>query len=176
MPLSLFFILIISVSLVVLAALFTVFLFYTIVWGHIKGAPFVPSNKEKVRIMIELADIHPGEVVYDLGSGDGILLMAAARRGADTRGVEINPFLVWYTRLRAWIHHVDISIVRKDFRDIPLHDADVVFLYLWPSTNASLREKLLRELRPGSRIVSNAFYIEGLTPEISKNNIHVYRI
>ncbi len=173
--LMIFFVFIFSVFFVALAALFMVFLFYAVVWSHLKGAPFVPSRKAHVRTMIALAEIKQGETIYDLGSGDGVMLCESARLGAKAVGIEINPFLVWYSRIRAKRARLSaIFVTRADFRTILLHDADVVFLYLWPSTNASLREKLLRELKPGSRIISNAFIIEGMELETQKNDVYLY--
>lgn len=177
MSFPLFFALLTMILTVAFAAAFMWFLFYVVFWSNLKGAPFVPSNKDRIRTMVELAEITPDKIVYDLGSGNGAILFEAARQGARARGVEINPFLVWHTRRRAKkMDMPNVSVAHADFRSVPLHDADVVFLYLWPRTNASLREKLNRELKPGSLIVSNSFTIEGMAPEKAENGVYRYRI
>ncbi|MBI2640673.1 MAG: class I SAM-dependent methyltransferase [Candidatus Sungbacteria bacterium] len=165
----------ISILLVLGAVLFLIFEIYAIIIGHLKGAPFVRSKKEKIQIMLELADIRSGEWVYDLGSGDGTLMMEAACRGANAVGIEINPFLCLYSRWR--IRRLGIknaSIVRSDFRKISLARADVILLYLWPSTIEKLKEKLSQELKPGSRIISNGFPIKGWNHIMEKDNVYLY--
>lgn len=177
MSLSLFTALLIMTFTIAFAVVYVWFMFYTAFWSDFKGAPFVPSQKKRIHTMVALAEIKAGKVCYDLGSGNGAVLFEAAKQGADARGIEINPFLVWFTRLRikkSGLSNVAVSCA--DFRNVPLFDADVVFLYLWPSTNASLREKLLRELKPGSVIISNAFTIEGMMPEKIEDSVYRYKI
>lgn len=153
------------------------FLIYTVFWSHFKGAPFVPSSKKQILGMIKLAQIKQGDIAYDLGSGSGSVLFEAAKYGADARGIEISPLLVWFTRCKAkWQNVSNILVVRKDFRETPLSDADIVFLYLWPKTNARLCKKLKEELKPGTRIISNSFVIEGLIPETKEGDIYRYII
>ncbi len=162
----------------VFAVTMVYFLFWTVFLSHWKGAPFVPSNKQKIETMLELARIMPEDVVYDLGSGDGVLLFGAAKKGAHTVGVEINPFLVAYSRFLVWKKGLNAQVIikKEDFRKTNLGNASVVFLYLWPATNVLLKEKLLAELPKGARIVSNSFPIAGLTPSAEKNNVFLYRV
>jgi precorrin-6B methylase 2 len=156
---------------------FILFLFWSLIVADLKGAPYVRSSRSRVRIMLELAAPIPGEVLVDLGSGDGTLLIEAARKGAYAVGLEINPFLVGYSRWRAkraGLAHA-VTIIKKDMRDYPLHQADIVFLYLWPSTVAILSEKLRGELKPGARVVSNAFALPGWNPIQEKERVFLYR-
>lgn len=127
--------------------------------------------------MLELAQIKPGEKVIDLGSGDGSLVTEAAGRGAEAIGVEINPFLVWYSRWRIKKANLQdkTKIIRGDFRNFSLDQANVVFLYLWPETVAKLKEKLIRELRPGARVISNGFPLAGWHPQAAENGVFLYR-
>ena len=169
---------IIAADLLLLAAaiLLLVFGVYTSIIGPRQGAPFVPSSRRKIAVMLELARVKSGEKVLDLGSGDGAVLMAVARCGAYATGVEINPLLVWYSRgrirMRGLAHR---AVVRRgNFYDFPLGGADVVLLYLWPSTVARLREKMERELKPGARVVSQAFSIPGWMPVHEENGIFLY--
>lgn len=165
-------------ALVTLAAVFLIFEIYVVIVGHLKGAPFVRSSRRKIEAMMDAASIKAGEVVIDLGSGDGTLLIEAGRRGAKAIGVDINPFLVWYSRMRTKLAGLDghVEIFREDFRERPLQNADVVFLYLWPHTIEKLQTKLISELKPGARVISNAFPIKGWKPLESKNGVFLYRI
>lgn len=168
-----------SVFITLLVGAAMIFALYATMIGQMMGAPFVPSKKGKADLMIVLAHIASEDVVVDVGSGDGALVIAAARAGARAaRGIEMNPFLVWYSRLR--IRRAGLSgqarIMRANFYRVPLHDADVVLLYLWPSTMAKLREKLEQELKPGTRVVSQAFPIAGWTPIRTDGDIFLYRV
>lgn len=163
--------------LVLVACAVAGFIFFSMIVGQLKGAPFVPSKPKRIAAMIELADIKKGDRVCDLGSGNGAVLFAAARRGAVGIGVEFNPFLVWFSRLRAqWMGLGDkVSFVRQNLHTYPLSDADVVFLYLWPSTITALREKLMRELKPGARVISNAFAIPEWKPTAERDGVFLYQ-
>lgn len=158
--------------------LFLIIEIFAVFVGEWYGAPYVKSKKEKIAVMLKLAAIRPGEQVIDLGSGDGTLVIEAARLEAEATGVEINPFLVWYSRWR--IKRAGLknraAIVRGDFREFPLSDADVIFIYLWPSTIEKLKEKLSQELKPGSRIVSNGFPIKGWKHIMEKDKVYLYRM
>lgn len=150
---------------------------YFVFVGHWKGAPFVKSKKEKIVTMLEFAKITAGETVYDLGSGDGELVIEAARRGARAIGIEINPFLVFYSRYRARRLGLPNAVfLKKDFRKQNLKNANVVFLYLWPSTLEKLKEKLFSELKPDTRIISNGFPISGWRAILEKDGVYLYQI
>jgi 2-polyprenyl-3-methyl-5-hydroxy-6-metoxy-1,4-benzoquinol methylase len=169
---------IVALLIVIFAALFVILEFSVIIISHYKGAPFVRSKKDRIRAMLELAQIKPGEKVVDLGSGDGIMVFESARLGAKATGIEVNPFLVWYSRFRTKQNHLagKASFIRKNFRDVHLEEFDVIFLYLLPSTVESLKEKLAKELRPGTRVVSNAFPIVGWKPVAQKGQVFLYKI
>src|SRR5438094_668215 len=110
--------------------------------------------------MLELAGVNAGDVVYDLGSGDGrIVIRAAQKYGARGVGVEIQPALVEAARKAAAEAGVadKVTFVQADLFEADISAATVVTLYLWPSVNERLEPRLRRELRPGTRIVSHAF-------------------
>ena len=166
------------IIVVVLAAVFMWFLVWTVIIGDIRGAPFVASRRDKIRLMCDLAGIRSGLRVVDLGSGDGAILFEAARRGADAIGLEINPFLVWFSRMRAKRLGLcdKITILRQDFYSHPLGEVDAVLVYLWPETMDRLRDKFLRECRLGTKIISNAFPIKGWRAIMEKDDVFVYEI
>jgi predicted RNA methylase len=130
--------------------------------------------------MLTLADLKPGELVYDLGSGDGrILAVAAHNFKAQAVGIEIDPLLHLLSKTLITLLGLSeqVQVIHGDIFTQDLSKADVVTCYLLPSINEKLAEKLARELRPGTRIVSNTFIFPGL-PVIQKEgkNIYVYKI
>ena len=141
-----------------------------VVWVALAGAagclypgaevPYVQTPSDVVTEMLRLARVTADDVVYDLGSGDGRLVIAAARDfGARGVGVEIDPALVAQsneTARRAGVAD-RVAFRAGDLFQADLSDATVVTLYLSPEINERLRPKFLRELRPGSRIVSHDF-------------------
>jgi len=132
-----------------------------------KDAPFVATDQRVVERMLEVADVIEGDVVYDLGSGDGrIPITAATMHGARGVGIEIDSHLVAKSRENAERAGVSerVEFRQKDMFEADVTGATVVALYLWPEITTRLGAKLLRELDPGDRIVSHDFRIEGWTP------------
>jgi SAM-dependent methyltransferase len=124
-----------------------------------KIVPFVPSPQSVVDKMIDLAGVKKGDVVYDLGSGDGRIVIAAAKRGARAVGFEIDPDLVAESRANIQKAGVQESaeIRNQDILTVDLSGASVVTMYLLPDVNLKLRPNLQKQLKPGSRIVSHSF-------------------
>jgi trans-aconitate methyltransferase len=122
--------------------------------------PYVPTRPEVMEAMLAVAAIRSDDVVYDLGCGDGRLVIAAAKRfGARGLGVDLDGALVARAQAEAqWQGVADRAIFQAvDLFNLDLRPATVVMLYLSQEINLRLRPKLLAELRPGSRIVSNRF-------------------
>ena len=143
----------------VLSALGTLVII-SIIWPGLRGAPWVPTRLRAVRKMLELAQVRPEDVVYDLGCGDGRTIVTAARRhGARAVGVEIDPLrYAWCQALITVLGLRDrVRVVYGDFFAHDLGEADVVTCYLLDSTNRKLQKKLLSELGPGARVVSHMF-------------------
>jgi SAM-dependent methyltransferase len=121
---------------------------------------YVPTPTLVVEAMLELAQVKPADVVYDLGSGDGRIVIAAAKKyGARGVGFELDPALVKKARENAAAAGVAnrVRFVTQDLFTADLSKASVVTLYLLQSINERLRPKLVRELKPGARIVSHVF-------------------
>lgn len=176
MDATLFFILIV-IGILFLGLIFmTILIVSFVIFGDLKGAPFVRSKREKIAVMLELAEIKSNDKVIDAGSGDGTLLLEAAKRGARGIGIEINPFLVWYSRMRARKSGFSetLSFERNDFSLSSFQNASVVFLYLWPHTVEKLKEKLFRELTPEARVISNSFPMKGWIPTKEKAGVYLY--
>lgn len=131
-------------------------------------APYVPTPPAVVTAMLTIARVGPDDVVYDLGSGDGRIVIAAAREfGARGVGIERNPRLIEAAReaaARAGIG-ARVRFVEQDFFDADLREATVVTLYLLPTVNLKLRGKLRAELRHGTRVVSHYYAMGDWQPD-----------
>jgi SAM-dependent methyltransferase len=131
-------------------------------------APYVPTVKEDVELMLDVADVQPDDYVIDLGSGDGRIVIAAARRGALGHGVELDPELASLARVNSQEAGVAdrVAFEQGDIFEADIDRATVVTLYLFPEANLALRPKLLAELRPGTRVVSNSFHMDDWKPDV----------
>ena len=129
-----------------------------------KDAPFVTMPYDTVDRVMTLAGIGPGDVFYDLGSGDGRLVIAAARRGAKAVGIELTRVRIWYSRVLIKLAGVSsrAEIRREDFFAADISDATVVHLYLLTETHEKLKDKFLKELPVGTRVVATGFPIPGM--------------
>ncbi len=129
--------------------------------------PFIPTPIEVVDYMLELAEVKKGDVVYDLGSGDGrIVIRAAKKYGTRGVGIEIDPDLVQQSRAKArdeGVAHL-VEFREDDALTVDVSPATVVTLYMLPEFNEKLRPILWQKLKPGSRVVSHDFPIEGWAP------------
>lgn len=159
----------IGLSLVV----FAVFLFV----GVCIGAPFVPTGKKKIARMMALADVKPDEVCMDLGSGTGRIVFAAAKRGARGIGIEINPFLHGWSKARAALGgYRNAEFLRTDLWETDLSAVDVLTLFFIREKMPRLKEKVRREMKPGSRIVSNIFTFPDWPYEKKDGTVYLYRV
>ncbi|MGH7829351.1 MAG: SAM-dependent methyltransferase, partial [Candidatus Binatia bacterium] len=132
-----------------------------------RDVPFVATPMEVVDRMLEMAEVKRGDVLYDLGSGDGrIVIRAAQKYGARGVGIEIDPDLVEKSRAKAReegvAHLVEFRV--QDALTVDVSEATVVTLYLLPEFNEKLKPILQKQLKPGARIVSHDFDIEGWSP------------
>ena len=129
---------------------------------------YVPTPQEVVDAMLRLANVKPGDVVYDLGCGDGRVVITAAKKfGARGVGVDINPDRIEEATNNARSANVTnrVKFVEGDMFKTDLREASVVTLYLLTSLNLKLKPKLFAELKPGTRIVSHAFDMGEWKPE-----------
>lgn len=131
-------------------------------------APYVNSPESIVERMLEIADLKPNETLYDLGSGDGrIIIMAAQRFHAKAVGVEISDRLVKQTneRIAAFGLKNLASVIHQDLLEVDLSPADVVTIYLMTNSNEILRPRLEKYLRAGARVVSHEYPVPGWKPK-----------
>jgi len=160
--------------MLVLLELAILFIF---IFPIVRGAPFVATKKEAVEKIIALGGVREGDTTIDIGSGDGRIVIACARRGAMAHGYEINPLLVWVSKQNikragltknAFIHWAN-------FWWKNCSRFDVVTIYGMPHLMKSLERKLRRELKPGSRVVSNSFPFPTWHPDGVEGKLYLYR-
>jgi protein-L-isoaspartate O-methyltransferase len=164
----------IATALIALA----LYLFFFVFFPIGRGAIYDPSSRAEAEVMARIAAVQPGEKAADLGSGDGRVVCALARAGAEAHGYEINPILVLVSRRnirreglsgRAFIHWANFWRRR-------LSAYSLITTFQVGFVMARMEAKLSRELAPGSRIVSHYWRFPGLQPEQTQGNIYRYRI
>lgn len=143
-------------------------------------APWWRTDRKTARAMCKLANVSKKDVVYDLGCGDGTTLTVAAKQfGAQGVGIEIDPLRYLISKIRFKLNGFEkkIKIIKKNFYDVNLSDASVIFVYLVPRALERLRPKLLRELKKGTLIVS--FRYKANLPLVTydkTNDLYLYKI
>lgn len=140
-----------------------------------RDVPYVPTDEPVVMAMLRFAGVTANDVVYDLGCGDGRIVIAAAKHcGAGGVGIDIDPMRITECRENAAKARVGdrVRFLCQSFFDTDVSDATVLMLYLLPSINIKLRPKLLAELRPGTRIIANHFEIGDWKPDMTADVHH----
>jgi precorrin-6B methylase 2 len=150
-------------------------------WPLAIGAAYSPSSRKVVQKMLHMAEVNSDDVVYDLGSGDGRIVIEAAREyQALGVGVEADPLRVILSRLKIirWGLQHQVKIIWGNLFHQNLSPATVVVLFLWGRTNEKLKDKLQEELKPGTRVVSYVWKFKGWKPVKvdEKEDIYLYII
>ncbi len=154
-----------------------VFMFYR-TYGMISGAPYAGTKKIRVAKMIELADLQKGQKVVDLGSGDGRILIAAARAAkVECIGYELDLLMCLWSKFKVKRAGLSdrIKIHRQSYWPADLAKFDTVFLYLIPYKMKRMEKKLQRELRSGVKVISHGFKFPNWQPEKKEDSILVYK-
>ncbi|MDX1388002.1 MAG: methyltransferase domain-containing protein [Acidobacteriota bacterium] len=151
--------------------------------GYAQDVPFLESPEYIVEAMLDLAEVTADDIVYDLGSGDGrIVIAAAATRNATAVGIESDPELIELSNKMAHEAGVTESVrfIEGDFFETDFSEATVVAIYLYPEVNRKLKPLFLEQLAPGTRIVSHRYEIGGWTPDkrikVGDRNVFLYVI
>ncbi len=144
-----------------------VFIVVTSIYGFIAGVPYVPTSRSVAKAMVRLARLRGSERVFDLGAGNGRILIEAKRShpGITATGFEIAPSVWCLGVLTIFLSRQKIAFFRSDARKASMNAADIIFLYLSPGLMAQLEEKFDRELRPGTVVVSHAFRFPRRRPQ-----------
>lgn len=140
------------------------------IWADFLGAPYVPTNGKFVEEILEEAKLKKGQTFVELGSGDGRIIREAVKKyGVKGVGVEIHLLLIWYSRLMSKYQNLkNIEFLQKNFFKVDLKKTDVLFLFLLPKTLTKLKEKILKECKKGTLIISHGFKIEGFEKYLIK--------
>jgi len=154
--------------------LILVYVFFGIIllsalWGAVSAAPWIPTFKKDTKRMVDLAGVQSGEIIYDLGSGDGRLVFEAVKRGAKGTGVEIFILPWLYSKIKSLFYPGSKMVLGDMFRH-NIGDAQVVFIYLLDKSYGRLSEKFNKELMPGARIVVGCWPIKELEDKLVKRD------
>ncbi len=142
--------------------------------GAIFGAPYLPILRRDSHKLLDIADIKPGQVLIDLGSGDGRLLRAAAARGATCIGYEINPYLVLVSRLVCWRYRHRVTIHTANLWNTRLAPADVIYVFMIDKHMARLEKKFTEEIQRPTKVISYIFELPTKQPTQKTRNTYVY--
>ncbi len=170
-------------AIAVLTTLVTLFIVLPTAYASVIGAPFVPAYRSQVRDIVSAAGIEDGDIIYELGAGNGQVAVAFAGSGnVKVTGFELAPLLYLLAKINLKLKRVrNCRIYLRNFYNYPLNDANVVYFFLMPKTVEVVAKKLAAELRPGARIVSYAFPIREWAPSAviekpGQQRIFVYKI
>jgi len=161
-----------------LAIVFLLSIFGLMMYAMVFGAPFATLASNRIETMIKLLKMKKGERLVDLGSGDGRIVIAFAKLGIESHGYEINPVLVAWSRFRirqlglrgkAFIHF-------KSYWMEDLSKFDAVTVYGIAHMMGRLEKKLKKDLKPGSKFVSNYFKLPNIKPVKEENKVLLYKI
>ena len=146
-------------SLVVFILVGLTFISASHVTGQDLDVPYVPTPNNVVERMLDLTDVKSSDYVIDLGSGDGRIVIAAAKRGANGHGIDLDPERIAEARENARREGVDgqIMFMEENIFDTDFSEASVITMYLLPSVNKKLRPELINKLQPGTQVVSHSF-------------------
>lgn len=139
----------------------------------IRGAPYLPTLSPQVDAALELAELSEGDTLLELGCGDGRVLIAAAKKGINAVGYELNPLLAIICYIRTWRYRKNIKIIWGDFWQKPWPEAQAIFTFLLPKYMEKLNNKVVRYKHKPIKVVSFAFQIE--SKPISKQKSGVFR-
>jgi SAM-dependent methyltransferase len=161
--------------LILYTVLFLIYLILILssIWPS--DSPWAPgwrTNRTTAEAICRLAKVNGKSIVYDLGSGDGEALIAAAKLGARGVGIEIDPLRFWVTKIRAKTNGVSdrLNFIRGDFFKQDISEANIIFVYLIPKTLDRLLPKFKKELKKGTKIISYRYEMNLTPKKVDKNN------
>lgn len=146
-------------------------------WFAGSDAPFIPTKMDKIIPVLKTAGVKKGKIFYELGSGDGRVVIEAAKLGAESNGVEQSWIRVWYSRYKAWrlklicAHFFHGDIFRRHY-----YPADVTYIYMLPKAIMRLEEKLREELKKGAIIITQTYHFKRWKPYKKIDNFWFYKV
>ncbi len=142
--------------------------------GAVLGAPYVPTLTKSGNDLLDMADLKPGATIIDLGSGDGAFALQAAKRGYQVIGYEINPILVLVAKLRTRKYRKQVKIHLRDFWRTALPESDAIYVFLIERYMQKLADKLAKEVKKPTVVVSHVFKIPSAKAIKENQNTSVY--
>lgn len=139
------------------------------------GAPYLPSLKPHIQAAFDLLDLKKGQVVYDLGCGDGRFLKESAKRGYNAVGYELNPFIFAYAWLTTRRYGKKIEVRLANYWNRDISKADAIFVFLLTKYMAKLDAKIIQEGKPGLKLASHTFKIPDKKPAAEKYGVFLYK-
>lgn len=158
---------VVFIVVVLLVACFGFVLFF--------GAPFLPTLKPQIDTALDMLDLKAGQTMLELGCGDGRVLIAAAKRGINSVGYELNPVLVVIAKIRTWPYRKRVKIVWGDFWRVPWPPADGIFGFILDKYMPKLHKKVMQYSAKPVKVASFAFPINEKKPAKTKNGIFLYK-
>lgn len=159
-----------NIALVASGVLFVAFSFVVAF-----GAPFLPTFKAKVELALDLIDLRPGQTLLELGSGDGRVLKAAAKRGIRAVGYELNPLLVIYSKIVTWRYRKLVKVYWGNYWHRQWPAVDGIFVFLLQPYMEKLDKNISARTKKGTKLVSFAFTIDSRKAVKSKEGVYLYR-
>lgn len=159
-----------AVIFIIVILLFVLFSFVILF-----GAPYLPTLKPQADDALKLLNLKPGQTLLELGSGDGRVLRLAAEHGIKSIGYEINPLLVWYSRLRNWRYRRLIKVRMGNYWMTKLPQTDGIYVFLLNRYMTKLDKKIVQDFSKPVKLVSFAFEIPGKKPIKTKKGLRLYQ-
>lgn len=151
------------ITLELLFAMASCFYIFALLYSSLMGSPYVPTSNKVLKKILERAGLKKGQVFMDLGCGDGrIVRMAAADYGARAIGIDINPSLIYLSRLKTRLKKLEgVHFLVQNIYKADLSNADVIYMFLLPKFLVNLKPKLKAETKKNALLISHGFKIEG---------------
>jgi hypothetical protein len=138
------------------------------------GAPYLPTLKKQQKVALDLLSLEPGQLLIELGSGDGRILKEAARRGVMAVGYEINPFLVIYSKITCWPQRKLVKTHWRNFWHISISPADGIYTFLLDRYMPKLDRKIISEIKKPLKLVSYTFELPSRKPIKKQSGLMLY--
>lgn len=154
-----------------------IFVFLVALFGFVLvfGAPYLPTRQKEARTALNLLNLKKGQILYDLGCGDGRVLKLAARQGLKGVGYELNPLLVLVAKIHTYKYRRDVKIIWGNFWKADTSEADGIFVFLLERFMRKLDRKMQREALKPVRVVSFAFKIPDKKIEKTASGMYLYK-
>ncbi len=138
------------------------------------GPPYLPTKRRQIDAALDLLDLRPGQTLLELGSGDGRVVAAAAKRGWKVVGIELNPLLVLISRAYTWRYRKQVRIIWGDIFRVKWPQSDGIFAFLLPRLMERLDKNIVRWHKKPVYLASFAFVVPGKKPEAQRHGVFLY--